>query len=88
MEASTYREIQGPSRLTVGPLRKKYLDVFGEEARARHKEFLCKCIAWRLQALAEGGLSERARRRRSEAAGAPRSDQARHSGCQGANDER
>ena len=37
MEASTYQEIQGLSRLTVGQLREKYLDIFGEETRARHK---------------------------------------------------
>jgi hypothetical protein len=68
MEASTYQEIQGLSRLTVGQLREKYLDVFGEETRARHKVFLQKRIAWRLQALAEGDLSERARRRADELA--------------------
>ena len=68
MEASTYQEIQELSRLTVGQLQKKYLDVFGEETRARHKEFLRKRIAWRLQALAEGDLSERARRRAEELA--------------------
>ena len=68
MKASTYQQIQGLSRLTVGQLREKYLDVFGEEDRARHKEFLRKRIAWRLQALAEGDLSERARRRAEELA--------------------
>ena len=50
MDASTYQEIQGLSRLTVGQLLEKYLDVFGEETRARHKEFLRKRIAWRLSA--------------------------------------
>ena len=49
MEADTYQEIQALSRLTVGQLREKYLDVFGEETRSRHKEFLRKRIAWRLQ---------------------------------------
>ncbi len=68
MEANTYQEIQGLARLTVGQLREKYLDVFGEETRARHKVYLQKRIAWRLQALAEGDLSERARRRAEELA--------------------
>ena len=39
MEASTYQEIQELFRMTVGQLREKYLDVFGEETRARHKTF-------------------------------------------------
>jgi hypothetical protein len=68
MEASTYQEIQGLSRMTVGELREKYLDVFGEETRSYHKEFLRKRIAWRIQARAEGDLSERARRRAGELA--------------------
>ena len=68
MEATTYQEVQGLSRMTVGELRDKYLDVFGEETRSYHKEFLRKRIAWRIQALAEGDLSERARRRAEELA--------------------
>lgn len=54
--------------MTVGELRGKYLEVFGEETRSYHKEFLRKRIAWRIQSLAEGGLSERARRRAEELA--------------------
>ena len=69
MEAGTVQQIQGLSRMTVGELREKYLEVFGEETRSYHKAFLRKRIAWRLQALAEGGgLSERARRRAGELA--------------------
>lgn len=33
MEATTYQEVQGLSRMTVGELRGKYLEVFGEETR-------------------------------------------------------
>jgi len=68
MNTTTYKEIQGLSRMTVGELREKYLDVFGEETRSYHKEFLQKRITWRVQALAEGDLSERARRRAEELA--------------------
>jgi hypothetical protein len=39
-----------------------------EETRSNHKQFLFRRIAWRLQALAEGGLSERAKRRALEIA--------------------
>ena len=55
-------------RLTVTQLRQKYVEVFGEESRSNHKQFLFRRIAWRIQALAEGGLSERARRRALEIA--------------------
>ena len=68
MEAGTVQQIQGLSRMTVGELREKYIEVFGEETRSYHKAFLRKRIAWRLQALAEGDLSDRARRRAGELA--------------------
>jgi hypothetical protein len=63
-----YQEVQGLFRMTVKDLREKYLEVFGEETRSHHKEFLRRRIAWRLQALAEGDLSERARKRAEELA--------------------
>lgn len=56
-------EIEGLRRLTVGQLRAKHLELFGEECRSNHKDFLFKRIAWRMQAVADGGLSERARQR-------------------------
>jgi len=59
------KEIEALNRMTVGQLRQKYLEVFGEESRSNHKQFLFRRIAWRIQALAEGGLSERAGRWRS-----------------------
>jgi len=49
--------------MTVNELRAKYADVFGEPANARHKEWLIRRIAWRMQAIAGGDLSERARQR-------------------------
>jgi hypothetical protein len=54
--------------MTVGQLQRKHLEVFGEESRSNHKQFLFRRIAWRIQALAEGSLSERARRRALEMA--------------------
>ena len=60
------KEIKELSRMTVGQLRQRYMEVFGEESRSNHKQFLFRRIAWRIQALAEGGLSERARRRALE----------------------
>jgi len=68
MDKETYQQVQALSRMTVGELRERYIDVFGEETRSQHKDFLRKRIAWRIQALAEGGLSERAKRRAEEIA--------------------
>lgn len=48
---------------SIGQLRQKYHEVFGEPTRAGNRDWLEKRIAWRIQALAEGDLSERARRR-------------------------
>ena len=55
-------------KMTPARLRERYAQVFGEESRSGHKEWLVKRIAWRIQELAEGGLSERARRRAAELA--------------------
>jgi hypothetical protein len=55
-------------RMTVTQLRDQYLEAFGEPSRSGNKEFLFKRVAWRIQSLAEGGLSERARRRADELA--------------------
>jgi DUF2924 family protein len=54
--------------MTVAELRRRYREIFGEETRSHHKAFLYRRIAWRLQADAEGDLSERDRRRAMEIA--------------------
>lgn len=54
--------------LTVAQLQAKYAEVFGEGTNGHNKAWLVKRIAWRLQALAEGDLSERARKRAEELA--------------------
>lgn len=68
MPAEMKKELAALDRMTVGELREKHRLVFGEENRSRNKDYLRKRIAWRLQALAEGGLSERARQRALEIA--------------------
>jgi hypothetical protein len=55
-------------QMGVAELRAKYAEVFGEPTRTGNKDFLFKRIIWRMQALAEGDLSERARRRAAELA--------------------
>lgn len=62
------REVAALKRMTVKQLRVRYIAVFGEATRSGNKDFLWKRIAWRMQANAEGGLTERARRRAEELA--------------------
>lgn len=44
--------------MTVAELRERYREVFGEPTRSRNKDYLYKKVAWRIQELAEGGLSD------------------------------
>jgi hypothetical protein len=62
------KEIAALRRLTTKELRDRYAELFGEQTRANNKAWLVKRLAWRLQARAEGGLSERALRRAAELA--------------------
>src|SRR5260370_24549673 len=68
MDTAVLREVESLRRVSMTDLRKKYREVFQEETRCRHREHLFRRIAWRLQALAEGDLSERARGRANEIA--------------------
>jgi hypothetical protein len=61
-------EVASLQQMTTGELHERYTEVFGEQTRSRHKRYLIRRIAWRLQANAEGDLSERARRRAEELA--------------------
>mgnify|MGYP002382257386 CR=1 FL=1 len=55
-------------RLPMAKLRERYSDVYGEVSQSRNRLWLCRKIIWRLQAQAEGDLSERAKQRASEIA--------------------
>src|SRR5438552_14063541 len=68
MTQNIEQEVASLQAMTAAELRVRYAEVFGEPARTGHKVWLIKRIVWRLQALAEGGLSERARRRAAELA--------------------
>jgi DUF2924 family protein len=61
--ASIWSEIDHLRHKTVAQLKIRYWEVLRERSRSNHKQFLIRRIAWRLQALAEGDLSERARER-------------------------
>ena len=68
MHLNMTKEVAALRKMTVQQLKARYAEVFGDETRTGNKAWLIKRIAWRLQANAEGGLSERARKRALELA--------------------
>ncbi len=65
-EKAVAAEVMALQEMTVNELRVRYLDLFGEETKARNKTWLFRACAWRIQELAYGGLSERAKQRAKE----------------------
>jgi hypothetical protein len=68
VELNIVNEVAALQRLSVGQLRQRFAKLFGETTKASNRTWLIKRIMWRMQALAEGDLSERARRRAAELA--------------------
>jgi DUF2924 family protein len=68
MDLTAISAIEELQHLKIPALKKRYRELFGEESKSSNKQFLFRRIAWRLQANAEGDLSERARRRAAEIA--------------------
>jgi hypothetical protein len=58
MDIALVERIEELRRLSVPVLKRKYKEVFGEEMRSSHKQYLFRRISWQLQAQLEGGLSE------------------------------
>src|SRR6185503_18707747 len=61
-------QIAALRKLPAATLRERYRELFGEESRSSNRQFLFRRVAWRLQSLAQGDLSERARERAREIA--------------------
>ena len=81
MPQNMAQEITALKRMSVAELRARYAETFGERPGSGHRQWLLRRIAWRVQALAYGDLSERARARAQELANdadlrltAPRTD--------------
>ena len=55
------RELAALERMTAAELRDKYAELFGEPAASGNRAWLARRVGWRMQALAEGDLSERAK---------------------------
>jgi hypothetical protein len=68
MDLNVGKELAALNRMSVDALRARYAEVFGEPTNGRHKRWLIKRIIWRMQSLAEGDLTDRARRRAAELA--------------------
>ncbi len=68
MTESIASQIQALKKMTVVELQEQHLELFGTESRSRHKDQLFKRLAWRIQELKYGGLSERSKRRAEEIA--------------------
>lgn len=59
-------EIEKLQQMSVVDLRSTWEKLFGAPARSRNRSFLWRRLAWRLQEIGKGGLSERAKRRAEE----------------------
>ena len=68
MEQAITDEVERLARMPVQQLRARYREVYGEDSSSGHKQHLVRRIAWRLQVLTQGDLTERAERRAREIA--------------------
>ncbi len=68
MNVELNQHIDELRHLTTTQLQLKYRELFGQPSHSNHKDYLFRRVAWRLQAVAEGGLSERAREHAREIA--------------------
>ena len=68
MSVNVAMQVAALERMSVRELRTRFAELFGEETNAQNRTWLMRRLAWRIQALAEGDLSERARLRAAELA--------------------
>jgi len=68
MQASVTAQIQALRQMKVAELRVRWRELYGEDTRSCNRDYLWRRLAWRVQELAFGGLSERAKARLAELA--------------------
>ncbi len=68
LETSVVREINRLRQMTVAELQAEWFRQYGEPTRSRNRTYLWKRLAWRIQEMQHGGLSDRARSRIEELA--------------------
>ena len=66
MPGDIAKEIDALQQMTTSELAERYQQLHGQSVRTRHRAYLIRKVAWRIQANAEGDLSERARRREGD----------------------
>jgi hypothetical protein len=62
------KELAALERMTAAELRDRYAAVLGEPAASGNRAWLARRVGWRMQVLAEGDLTERAKARAAELA--------------------
>ena len=55
-QKSIVAEITRFRKMSVGELREKWIELYGEPSRSRNREYLFKRCCWRLQEIRLGGL--------------------------------
>ncbi len=68
MKTSVLHEIHKLQQMTVSELQLKWRELYGEETRSRNRTYLWRRLAWRVQEIAHGGLSDAAKQRIEELA--------------------
>ena len=63
MDTSMLSQISALQRKSVADLQAEWLKLYGEPTRSRNRQFLFRRLAWRLQELQGGGLSDAAKDR-------------------------
>lgn len=54
MQLDFEREVAALQQMPTGQLSERYAELFGEQTRSRHRTYLIRKIAWKLQTAAEG----------------------------------
>ena len=66
MKLSIPAQIARLQEMSVAELREKWQELYGEEPRVSNRVWLWKRLAWRIQELEYGGLSDAAKKRLEE----------------------
>jgi hypothetical protein len=66
VQASVTDQIDALRQMTVAELKVRWRELYGEDSRSCNRVYLWRRLAWRVQELAYGGLSERAKARLAE----------------------
>jgi len=68
MQPGVRSEIENLRRLSIEQLRQRHRELFGEDSGCSNRMHLLRRVAWRLQAQAQGDLSQRASARAAQLA--------------------